>query len=425
MGGLLVMYNKSKMIVFILCCFYISSAHAVDVTGKVATSTNISQTEAGQLGYSGSGDAHETINTNQQSFRLMLQESEVSQFEGISWLIHGKFYRQNVSALSAPVNYASENFRYEMLSNTDDLAAPGDKDELYIYELDIATLSYHYGKADVNLGRQAVDWGTGRFWQPMNVFGAFAPTDLDTDYKAGIDSVQLNYYPSAFSSVDIVVAFSPKDDPDYHESYAAYYRRQVEGLGEVSVLVGEVLNNQVGGLSLESEWQGMGVRVEGVHYQLDQGFPQDSAYFWIAGVDYLFSNDTFVNGTLLTLEYYHNAFGASSESDLPAQLSNPLVITGIQSYMSEQMLGLSLNKDLNPLLNVNYSLLTSELEGSDNKKHSTFLHQLNFSYSLSDEADMLFSLLTTNGKKANLLSLPQSEFGHVPESLSMRLRYFF
>ena len=67
------------------------------------------------------------------------------------------------------------------------------------------------------------------------------------------------YYPSAFSSVDIVVAFSPKDDPDYHESYAAYYRRQVEGLGEVSVLVGEVLNNQVGGLSLESEWQGMGV----------------------------------------------------------------------------------------------------------------------------------------------------------------------
>lgn len=335
--------------------------------------------------------------------------------------MHGKFYRQNDSALSGLAVNSSDMFRYKSLSNTEDLSTPSEDSEHYIYELDIASLSYHYEKFDVSVGRQAVDWGAGRFWQPMNVFGAFAPTDLDTDYKAGIDSVRVNYYPSTFSSLDFVVAFSPEDDPTFHESYAAYYRKQFEKLGEISFLLGKVLNNDVQGLAIESEWRGMGLRMEGVHYQLDtNSFIKESALFWFAGADYLFAN-----GTLLTLEYYHNDFGASKESDLATQLTNPLIFVGIQPNLGEQMLGLSLNKDLNPLLNLNYSVLASELEGVNSSSHSTFLHQLNFSYSLNDEADVLFSLLTTNGKRDNFLTLPQSEFGHVPESVSMRLRYFF
>lgn len=413
------MNNKNNFIVFLCLFFYLPYANAVDVTGRLSTSANISQTQAGELGYSDSGDSREIINNNQQSFRLMLQDADISAVPGLSWVVHEKLYRQNVSRLSGLGKSSSDFFRYEALSNTEELSI-SDNNEHYIHELDIATISYRYNNMDFSVGRQAIDWGTGRFWQPMNVFGAFAPTDLDTDYKAGIDSVQLNYYPSAFSSLDMVVVFSPRDNPDYHESYAAHYKRQL-ALGELSLLLGKVLNNEVQGLALESEWQGIGLRVEGVHYKLDSvTATKESALFWIAGADYHFDN-----GTLVTVEYYHNGFGTSQEGDLTDQLTNPLFITGIQPYMSRQMLGLSLNKDLNPLLNFNYSLLTSELDGVDNKSHNTYLHQLSLVYSLNDNSDILFSLLTANGKHLDGLGLPHSEFGQVPDSFSFRLRYYF
>ena len=46
---------------------------------------------------------------------------------------------------------------------------------------------YRRGSWAVTLGRQAVSWGSGLVFQPMDLFNPFAPTTVDRDYKAGDD----------------------------------------------------------------------------------------------------------------------------------------------------------------------------------------------------------------------------------------------
>jgi hypothetical protein len=425
---------KNSFLLFLGFMGSLGQLHAVELSGRLAGSTNLSQAEAGELGYFPGNftDKSDTINSNQQSVRLMLNESGAQAF---SWELHGKLLRQNVNRLSSGSGLGNgltkEVFRYKALSNLEELSEADSsqedkKDELFIYELDRAVLAYQFKKTDFSLGRQAIEWGAGRFWQPMNVFGAFSPTALDTDYKGGIDSARLSYYPSSFSSLDLVVAAATEDssaaNQEYKESFASVYRQQLNGLGELSFLLGEVLDNNTLGVSLESEWQGIGLRFEGVQYEMD--IDDERYLFFIAGLDYYFS-DYFTNGFLLTVEYYQNELGAEKQSELSAQFVNPLLLNGIQQHLGEQVLGLSLNRDVSPLLNMNYSLLGSQLQNIEGSNKSSFLHQINFSYSLANNADFLVSFLMGNGAKLNLLGLPQSEFGHVPDTLSLRLRYYF
>jgi len=44
---------------------------------------------------------------------------------------------------------------------------------------------------------------------------------------------------------------------------------------------------------------------------------------------------------------------------------------------------------------------------------------------VSNDSDLLFSLLYGNGEGLNFADEPQSEFGHLPLSMSLLLRFFF
>ncbi|MDH5600617.1 MAG: hypothetical protein OEY78_04850, partial [Gammaproteobacteria bacterium] len=70
-------------------------------------------------------------------------------------------------------------------------------------------------------------------------------------------------------------------------------------------------------------------------------------------------------------------------------------------------------------------LLTSRLKDSNGKLHTSLLHQLNLTYSVSNESDLLFSLQKATGRGLNSLAQPQSEFGHSPASVTLRLRFYF
>jgi hypothetical protein len=69
-------------------------------------------------------------------------------------------------------------------------------------------------------------------------------------------------------------------------------------------------------------------------------------------------------------------------------------------------------------------LLASRLEGVGGESHSSLLNQLNLNYSLSDESELLLSVLVANGKEA-AAAVPQSEFGDLPDTLTLRYQYYF
>lgn len=381
---------------------------AADLTGRVSILGNVAWPEQGDI-----GGTHRTT-ADQQSLRLMLDDYS----DSTEWSLHMKTLRQHFNGLSTAAPTAPHQFRLHSLAGEFLNETPDDSYTRLVYEFDRAVYRWRSEQTTLSLGRQAIEWGSGRFWQPLNVFGAFAPTDLDTDYKQGIDAATLQWYPSAFASLTTAFVPGPADDNASKDSAAAYYRGLVGDQTELSLLAGQVLGNNLLGVALESDWAGIGWRIEGIHYDLDNR--EDDGVFWIAGFDYQFEN-----GILAALELYQNDLGSSDEGGLTSLHNTALIQARSQPYLGKQVLGLSAGKDLTPLLRAGYILLISTLEDSNSQnKHST-LQQLNLSYSLSNESELLLSLLTSTGKRLNPQQQVQSEFGHIPASMVVRWRLYF
>lgn len=396
----------------LLSALFAITVEAVEVTGRFSMLGSTAQAESGDVGYVTAESR--VLTADQQSLRLMIDGVG----EDHEWSIHAKAARKHQSGYVSPSIRSSDLFRYDDGSGAwlDDSNAT---DSTHAgYELDRAVYRYHFDTASLGIGRQPIDWGSGRFWQPLNVFGAFAPTDLDTDFKSGIDALSLDWYPSTFSSLSAAYVFSPQDNDLLEDSGALYYRHQVGVSSEMSLLAGSIVGNRAIGGSYESSWQGMGWRIEGAHYNLEES--DEDALFWIAGIDYQFDN-----GTLIAAEWYENSRGATHVSDLASMQTDQLVLYGLQQQLGRQVLGITMAKDLTPLLHGGYTLLVSSLKDDEGKLSTSLLHQLNLTYSVSNESDLLLSLLMPNGRGLNQLDQVQSEFGHIPASLTLRLRFYF
>jgi hypothetical protein len=105
--------------------------------------------------------------------------------------------------------------------------------------------------------------------------------------------------------------------------------------------------------------------------------------------------------------------------------SDPLIGLGLQQQLGERLLGLTLERDITPLLHGGYTLLATAMRDEQEHQASSLLHQFTLLYSLSDESDLLFSLMTTTGKGLNGVGETQSEFGHLPTTITLRVRLYF
>jgi hypothetical protein len=54
-----------------------------------------------------------------------------------------------------------------------------------LHRLDRLWAGYATEKAVIRLGRQAISWGNGLFYAPMDLVNPFDPATIDTEYKAG------------------------------------------------------------------------------------------------------------------------------------------------------------------------------------------------------------------------------------------------
>lgn len=388
------------------------TVQAVELTGRFSMLGTTAQAHPGDIGYI-NGD-NQTPTADQQSVRLMLDDAT----EKDEWSIHLKAVRQHTQGYLSSTD-SSSLFRYDDLAENWLDESSGNNVTRIGYEVDRMVYKRRFDNMSLAIGRQPIDWGSGRFWQPLNIFGAFAPTDLDTDFKPGIDGAVFDWYPSPFSSLTAAYVLKPKNNDALENSGALYYRRQAGDISEFSLLGGSVLGNTVVGVSFESALAGMGWRVEGVHYTLKD--TDEKFLFWIAGVDYQFSD-----GTLVAAEWYDNGHGASSEAGLAAMATDPLVSYGLQQQLGRQVLGLMVDRDITPLLHGSYSLFAAALNDAQDKLTTSLLHQLTLTYSVSNESDLLFSLLLADGKGLDSGSgLPQSEFGYLPAAMTLRLRFYF
>ncbi len=323
--------------------------------------------------------------------------------------------KNNIRASNNMLGKSYENslFRYQNLSYSYKNDTTGKKQYDLYSEVDRLFLYGSTGDVTLYAGRQAITWGLGRFWQPLDIFGAFHPLTLDREYKPGIDALNLEWYSSNFSQLNLVYAFTNTEQIERNNSIALHYLRQINEKISLSLLTAGVLDNIFFGAGLESEIFDAGIRIEAIGFQWQDKWHATA----IAGLEYQFDNEVILEAELLL-----QSAGAKNKTEMNEESFDQLVILGLQKQLSQSVLGISLQKNLFPLLNVNFVSLISTL--NDSSLAASSLLQLNFVYSSSNESDLTLSIMTGVGEKLNNGEI-QSEFGHIPTSVTAQFRYYF
>ncbi|MDH3433412.1 MAG: hypothetical protein OEM60_06115, partial [Gammaproteobacteria bacterium] len=126
-----------------------------------------------------------------------------------------------------------------------------DGDELAVlHRLDRFWVGHAGDRTVVRLGRQALSWGNGLFFAPMDLVNPFDPTTIDTEYKTGDDMLYVQYLRDNGDDVQSAVVFrrnALSGEIEADEATVALKYHGFVGDGEFDVLVAESYDDLVVG----------------------------------------------------------------------------------------------------------------------------------------------------------------------------------
>jgi len=105
------------------------------------------------------------------------------------WSFHSDYQLLGLNSEFLPMGMPNDDRRLFDLTKT----ITEDSDRALLHRLDRLWFGYAGEKAVVRVGRQALSWGNGLFFAPMDLVNPFDPTTIDTEYKTGDDMVYAQY----------------------------------------------------------------------------------------------------------------------------------------------------------------------------------------------------------------------------------------
>ncbi len=197
----------------------------------------------------------------------------------------------------------------------------GDDYRVY-HRFDRMALRYSGDDWNITLGREAVSWGSGKVFNPLDLFAPFAPTTVDRDYKQGQD---LALYDRRLENGDIQLLAVFRRDGDGgrdndENSYGGKWHRFVGG-SELELSLARHFADDVLALSWRQPLGGALLQADWVATRLDD--ESNTEYSAVVNLDYSF---TLAGRTSYVFaEYFRNGFGRDDSPLDLAQLSPALV----------------------------------------------------------------------------------------------------
>ena len=293
------------------------------------------------------------------------------------------------------------------LFNLTDVLTEGG-DSALLHRLDRLWVGYASEKTVVRFGRQALSWGNGLVYAPMDLVNPFNPAAIDTEYKAGDDMLYLQYLQD--NGNDVQAAYVARRNPmtgdaEGDQATAAVKYHGFAGLAEFNLLVAQSYGDTTVGI-------GVGHPLGGAVWSADlvvtdassdtrMQFVSNLMYSWIWGGKNMSG----------ALEYYYNGFGqGSSRYDPAAIASNPdlalRLARGELFTVGRHYLAANVLVEMTPLWTVTPTLLV-------NLGDPSALFQCVTSYSVSDNMTLLGSLNVPLGSNG-------SEFGGIATAFPNR-----
>jgi len=260
-------------------------------------------------------------------------------------------------------------------------------DSVLLQRLDRLWVGYTSEKTVVRFGRQALSWGNGLFFAPMDLVNPFDPATIDTEYKAGDDMLYLQYLRD--SGDDLQAAYVVRrnlltNEVDADDATAAVKYHGFAGRGEYDLLVARDYDDAVLGIGGSRSIGGAVWRADVVATRADDEttwqFVTNLSYSWTWG-------GRNMSGAI---EYYFDGFGQHAGDYDPASLANnpaliERLVRGETFNLGRQYLAGSVLIEMTPLWTVTPTALVNLADPSA-------LLQLVTNYSLSDNMVLLASL---------------------------------
>lgn len=274
--------------------------------------------------------------------------------------------------------------------------------------VDRLTVGYTSEKAVVRFGRQALSWGNGLFYAPMDLVNPFDPAAVDTEYKIGDDMLYGQYLRDNGDDVQgaYVVRRNPQnDDVEADESTLAVKYHGFAGEAEYDLLLAQSYGDTVVGLGGSRSVGGAIWRADLVATHTD-----DDNYVQLV-TNFTYSWNWFDRNMSGAIEYFYNGFGQRSGRYDQASLSgNPDLVSRVARgelfSIGRHYLAGSVMIEVTPLWGLTPTVLA-------NVEDPSALFQLVSNYSLSDNMTFLASVNVPLGPKG-------SEFGGIESGVPDR-----
>jgi len=141
----------------------------------------------------------------------------------------------------------------------------------------------------VTIGRQAVTWGNGLIFNPMDLFNPFAPTDIERDYKVGDDMASV--YVNLGTRGNVQFLYVPRRNPlrdtvQWNDSSLAGKVHFAWGTTEFDIMAAKHYEDAVFGIGSTGYLGGAAWRIDGIWTILNDTRGKDYYFSLVANMDY-------------------------------------------------------------------------------------------------------------------------------------------
>jgi hypothetical protein len=233
-----------------------------------------------------------------------------------------------------------------------------------VHRLDRLSLGHSGARRTLRFGRQAVSWGNGLVFQPLDFVNPFSPVAIDKDYKTGDDMLYGQWLVG--EKDDLQAILLPRRDPVTHHvesdqsTYAVKFRARLAGV-DVDLLAARHFSENLAGVGIVKSIGGAVWRLDASYIDLDNAGSTTSLvtnldYSWMWGGKNVYGY----------IEYFRNGVGETDRAHYaaPAAELSARIARGELFTLARDYAGLGLQVELMPLFNLYTNLIANLNDGS-------------------------------------------------------------
>lgn len=313
--------------------------------------------------------------------------------------------------LTAPLD---DERRFLDLTKTID----SDADSIWYHRLDRLCVYWTPDWGSFSIGRQALTWGNGYVFNPMDLVNPFPPTDIERDYKIGSDMVVASVNVGA--SGDLQLVYVPRKNPftekvSWDRSTLGGKIHFSRGTTEFDVMAMANYEDAVLGLGSRGYLGSAAWRWDATWTFVDAGLRKSGFLSAVANLDY--SWVWWGKNVYGLLEFYYSGLG---DDDYGEALNDPALLGRLERgelyTLGRYYLSAHVSVEVHPLFNVYFTVI-------NNLQDPSGIIQPRAIWSVSQNLDITFGANLYYGAKGSeyggivvpgtpyLFSAPQSGYG--------------